>query len=246
MKQIRTTDDVKQLGTILCVWAHPDDETVLAGGVMAAAVNNGQLVVCITATKGEAGKTDKLKWPGDLGAIRANELAHALAKLGVTHHYYLECADGFCNGEPQANVLPVLHKIIDTYQPDSILTFGPDGWSGHPDHKQVSQWVSKVVRTGNKEIAVYHVVHTPKQYQDYLKKIDKDMNFFFNIERPPLANPEVCSIYFELSPEISKRKCESLKEMPSQMEKLFQLYPDEFINQAFGVEVFVKAPRTRI
>jgi LmbE family N-acetylglucosaminyl deacetylase len=37
-------------GTILSIWAHPDDETYLAGGVMAAASANGQRVVCVTAT----------------------------------------------------------------------------------------------------------------------------------------------------------------------------------------------------
>src|SRR4249919_2707816 len=50
-------------GTILSVWAHPDDETYLAAGLMAAAVQAGQRVVCVTATRGELGSTDPDRWP---------------------------------------------------------------------------------------------------------------------------------------------------------------------------------------
>ena len=46
------------LGTVLGVWAHPDDEAYLAGGLMAAAVDAGARVVCVTATRGERGTPD--------------------------------------------------------------------------------------------------------------------------------------------------------------------------------------------
>ena len=48
-----TSDDVAELGTILGIWAHPDDEAYLSGGLMALARDNGQRVVCVTATRGE-------------------------------------------------------------------------------------------------------------------------------------------------------------------------------------------------
>src|SRR3990170_4015266 len=52
-----------ELGTILGVWAHPDDETYLTAGLMARAVRNGSRVVCITATRGEGGSMDEEGWP---------------------------------------------------------------------------------------------------------------------------------------------------------------------------------------
>ena len=53
----------EELGTILSIWAHPDDETYLAGGVMAAAAAHGQRVVCATASAGERGTDDPMTWP---------------------------------------------------------------------------------------------------------------------------------------------------------------------------------------
>lgn len=54
---------VAGLGTILSVWAHPDDETFVAGGIMAAAVANGQRVVTVSFTAGERGTDDADTWP---------------------------------------------------------------------------------------------------------------------------------------------------------------------------------------
>ena len=51
------------LGTVLSVWAHPDDETYLCGGLMADAVRRGNRVVCVTATRGELGSPDEERWP---------------------------------------------------------------------------------------------------------------------------------------------------------------------------------------
>ncbi len=61
--------DIDRLGTVLSVWAHPDDETYLAGGVMASCVAAGQRVVCVSATAGEHGTADPVAWPPErLGA----------------------------------------------------------------------------------------------------------------------------------------------------------------------------------
>ena len=51
------------LGTMLGVWAHPDDETYLAAGLMAVGVRQGNRVVCVTATRGEEGSWDEGRWP---------------------------------------------------------------------------------------------------------------------------------------------------------------------------------------
>ena len=72
------------LGTILSVWAHPDDETYLAAGVMAAARDNGQRVVCVAAPAGEHGTDDPQVWPpARLGPVRRWEAAAAMAVIGV-------------------------------------------------------------------------------------------------------------------------------------------------------------------
>jgi LmbE family N-acetylglucosaminyl deacetylase len=50
--------DIRELGTVLSIWAHPDDEAYLCDGIMAMAAAAGSRVVCVTAARGELGVTD--------------------------------------------------------------------------------------------------------------------------------------------------------------------------------------------
>ena len=80
---------------MLSIWAHPDDETYLAGGVMAAAAARGQRVVCVSATAGECGTDDPVTWPPErLGRVRRWEAAAAMAVLGVREHRIIGLPDG--------------------------------------------------------------------------------------------------------------------------------------------------------
>ncbi len=98
---ICTPSDIKKLGTIMSVGAHPDDETFMAAGIMATAVRNGQPVICVTATRGEAGSQDPVKWPTQtLGEVRTKELAAALGIIGAPKHYWLDYPDGGCQNVP--------------------------------------------------------------------------------------------------------------------------------------------------
>ena len=75
--------DVSELGTILSIWAHPDDEAYLCGGIMAMATAAASRVVCVTATRGELGVTDPVRWPPEqLAAIREAEMAECMRILG--------------------------------------------------------------------------------------------------------------------------------------------------------------------
>ena len=86
---------IDELGTILSIWAHPDDETYLAAGVMAAAADRGQRVVCVSVTVGEHGTNDPARWPpARLGPVRRWEATAAMAVLGVGEHRFLDLPDG--------------------------------------------------------------------------------------------------------------------------------------------------------
>ncbi len=118
------------------VWAHPDDETYLAGGLSALLTDAGHRVVCVTATRGEAGGTDQR-----LAEIRTAELEAALAVLGVTEHHWLDYADGGCADVDDDVAAARVRRIVESVDPDTVVTFGPDGFTGHPDHVAVSRWV---------------------------------------------------------------------------------------------------------
>jgi LmbE family N-acetylglucosaminyl deacetylase len=129
---------IDELGTVLGVWAPPDDEAYLAGGVMAMARAAGSRVVSVTATSGERGTADPQV--ESLAAVRILELARSLEILGVVEHHALGLPDGGCADLDPAGPVARLAAILDEVAPDTVLTFGPDGLTGHPDHQAVSAW----------------------------------------------------------------------------------------------------------
>ena len=135
-----TSTDVADLGTIVGIWAHPDDEAYLSGGLMAMARDNGQRVVCVTATRGELGTPDPVAWPPDrLAAERTRELARCLDVLGVREHHWLDYRRRRVRaGRPGRRGRAARATVIDDVRPDTVLTFGPDGITGHLDHRTVS------------------------------------------------------------------------------------------------------------
>jgi LmbE family N-acetylglucosaminyl deacetylase len=219
---------ISDLGTILSVWAHPDDEGYCCGGIMAAAVAAGQRVVCVTATRGELGSTDESRWPNGpaLAAVRTAELAAALAVLGVTEHHWLDYADGGCDQVDPAEAAGRLRAIIDDVRPDTILTFGPDGGTWHPDHIAVSRWVSDAAAdTGAR---LLHEANTP-EWQERMSQI-VDPALVMMADRPLVATPvSECAFYVQLDSDLLDQKYRAMLCQESQIGPLMSLGgPDQY------------------
>lgn len=235
-------DSVAQLGTILGIWAHPDDETFMTGGLMALAVANGQTVICVTATKGEAGVQDEARWPAaTLGETRTKELAQALKVLGVTSHHWLGYEDGQCSQVPESDAAQQLVELIEKYQPDTIVTFPPDGVTGHSDHKTVSAWATQAAVAASTRPAVYFATQTKESYDAFWWPVDEKFNVYFATDKPALVSQSECDIHLLLPPEIAARKTAALKAMPSQYDALFEFLGDKGVEAAAGTEALVKA-----
>lgn len=240
-QQIKHTGDLKQLGTILSIWAHPDDETFCAGGLLAAAVKNGQKIVCITATKGDKGVQDEEKWPADkLGEIRSKELDHAMKILGIKEHYWLKYMDGECHNVDHEEAAKMLATHIEKIRPDTILTFGPEGLTGHTDHQAVSKWVDRAIEHSGSKAALYHPVLTVRQYKKYLQSVDEKLNVFYNIEHPPLVRSAECDICFCCTDSLCRCKQEAFEAMPSQYTKMQESFSKQYLMEAFRIEAFIK------
>jgi len=240
MNAIRTPEEIADLGTILCVGAHPDDETWMAGGIMAAASRNGQKVVVITATKGEAASVDEDRWPGDqLGNIRVQELHNCLRILGVTEHGMLECLDGECDKVDENDMALQLAVIMHRERPNTILTFGPEGLTGHSDHAAVSRWVSRAVQLVDGNPRVYHAVHTKEWYDEGGKELDEKADVFFNIAEPPMVPEDELGINFTLPENIADVKLRALAAQESQMEELLSKFDVGRLPDALAHECFI-------
>lgn len=219
-----TASDIKKLGTILGIYAHPDDEGWTAGGVLAAACANGQKVVCITATRGDAGETaDESRWPqARLAEIREQELLTSLGHLGDIEHYWLNYRDGQLKNVPANEAIGRLTRSINRFNPDTIITFGPDGLTGHPDHKVVSGWVQAAAQASGKKPVVLLVRESAENYAAYGKTLHEVGNIYFAVEKEPVTIPrKSADIFFVLPPDAHEKKMASLQAHQSQREGIF-------------------------
>ena len=126
--------------TMLGVWAHPDDEAYLSATLMHRVVDAGGRVVLIAATRGELGSYDPLCDPASLAMLREKELRSAMRVIGVSDVRFLGLADGDCELADRAMMTSIVADAIGEVRPDVVVTFGPDGITGHPDHQAVARW----------------------------------------------------------------------------------------------------------
>jgi LmbE family N-acetylglucosaminyl deacetylase len=226
------------------VWAHPDDETFMVGGLLSMAASNGQQVVCITATKGEGGVQDESRWPAaTLGETRAKELATALETLGINQHHWLNYRDGTCSQVEDAEAVAKLVEHIDQYKPDSIITFAPDGLTGHDDHIAVARWAGLAAEESNTKPTVWYAVHTQEIYDAAFKALHDKFNVYFNIDVPKLVPMQSCDMVVELPDEVLDKKLRALQAMPSQYEKFFQGISPGEAELAFDTEGLIRSAK---
>ncbi len=226
---------IGQLGDIVAVWAHPDDEAYLCAAVMAAAVRTGSRVVVVTATKGELGVTDPVRWPPDqLAQIRAAELAACLAILGVTEHRWLDYPDGGCAEVDPERAVSALIEVLETVRPATVLTFPPDGQTGHPDHIAVYRWTAEAVRRSG--IGTLHVVaNTAEWLQERLPVFER---LGAIVGDPPIAWTGPLSVDLRIEGELLDLKHAALTAQTSQTEPLRTALGDEEYRAIVAVERF--------
>jgi LmbE family N-acetylglucosaminyl deacetylase len=133
---------------LLCVLAHPDDESLGTGGALARYAAEGVETYLITATRGEHGWWgDAADYPGPigLGQIREAELRAAAKVLNLRAVHFLDYIDGELDrAEPHVIVVKIT-ALIRSIRPDVVVTFGPDGAYGHPDHIAISQFTAAAI-----------------------------------------------------------------------------------------------------
>lgn len=133
---------------LLALLAHPDDESLGVGGILAAYSAEGIETHVLTATRGQAGRFRGLKegegpeHPGRaaLAAIRERELRAAAAVLGVRGLTLLDYEDGRLDEVDPTEAIRLVAAEIRRVRPHVAVTFGPDGGYGHADHIAISQF----------------------------------------------------------------------------------------------------------
>jgi LmbE family N-acetylglucosaminyl deacetylase len=133
---------------IVAVFAHPDDERVI-GPLLSRLAREGRETHLVIATDGAKGVTDFARIPAgaELAAARTKEATCAANRLGVRQLHILGLPDGgLASFDVLGKLRPALAAIIDSLKPAAIITFGPEGGTGHPDHRLVGDVVTQIVQ----------------------------------------------------------------------------------------------------
>lgn len=140
---------------LLAVFAHPDDE-IFAGPLLAAYARRGVKVHLVIVTDGEKGTNAHAFIPAgaELAKVRAEEARCSCRALGIEPPILLGFQDGELGqatkppGGPLAKVAGEIGRIFKELRPDAVVTWGPEGGYGHPDHRLVGAVVTQLVQAG--------------------------------------------------------------------------------------------------
>lgn len=229
------------LGSILGVFAHPDDEAYLAGALMARAADAGRRVALVTATRGELGFPDDDPRPIERRmAIREAELMCCLEVLGVTEHVWLDYPDGGCADVPVEEPVARLRTILEDVQPDTVLTFGPDGGTYHGDHIAAGHWATLACRGAALPPRLLYAANTPEWLERFLSAVDAG-NVMMSGDAPITISADELAVRFVADDVLVDRKLAALQCQASQVEPLVRQAGVDLYRELLREETF-RAP----
>jgi LmbE family N-acetylglucosaminyl deacetylase len=188
--------------SVVCFFAHPDDETVMAGGIIALLTQQRIPVHIVCATRGEGGEsgTEAGNVPRELlGQVREAELHAAARHLGAS----AQCLNYV---DPTVGLDDVLYPFaaeFDTLaqqfmsiarqrQASLILTHGADGEYGHPAHKLVNRAVLHGVRHLLPRVLTYTIAAQVPNIEDRLWNTSEPAHLALDIR--PWAEAKVAAM----------------------------------------------------
>jgi LmbE family N-acetylglucosaminyl deacetylase len=149
--------------TLVAAFPHPDDESVVAP-MLARYAREGHDVYLVYGTDGQHGVRQHFPIPQNmtLGEVRRGEAESAARELGAKPPIFLGLEDGSLGafthpvGKNLRELTAKLAKVIDDLHPDAIVTWGPDGGYGHPDHRLMQDVVTELVQASTSPIRLFY------------------------------------------------------------------------------------------
>lgn len=178
---------------LMCVLAHPDDESLGTGGTLARYAAEGVETYVVTATRGERGRsgTSEPLTPEAVGRLREAELRAAARELGVREVCLLGYRDAELDQADAAEAIDRIAAQIERVQPHVVLTFGPDGAYGHPDHIAISQFTTAaVVRAACPVSKLYYIAWRAEKWAAYQAALRKLSITVDGVERQATPWPD--------------------------------------------------------
>ncbi len=249
------TPDVADLAgsSLLAVFAHPDDESLACGGLLAQCAAHGARVTLLCVTHGEDG-------PGDEAALeqrrvtRAGELNAAASVLGLTDVILLNYPDGelkWMDAARSDRLQADIDAAIRRTHPAVVITFGADGLYWHPDHIVIHERTTAAVAAlGDGAPALYYVTLPPGAIRAIVDTVEREVpdgrahRLVFGIDDPDafgaLAAPPTLIVE---AGRFAARKLEALRCHRSQLrDEALAVIPAAAAIRVLGTEHFHRAP----
>jgi LmbE family N-acetylglucosaminyl deacetylase len=246
--------------TVMAVHAHPDDEVLGTGGILARYADEGIRTVLVTCTNGEQGDGPGGVKPGDPGhdeaavsAVRLQELRESAAHLGISHVELLGYRDsgmvGWSGNEAEdafANV-PVevaagrLAELMERYRPQVVVTYDENGGYGHPDHIQAHRIAVAAAEATAIPSKFYYTAVPRERFREFMERMREEADEDFGELPEDFGTPEeqITSVV-DVMP-YAERKRKALAAHESQGDNIFFLrMPEEVQLGMFGTEFFVR------
>ena len=246
----------------MCVHAHPDDEAISTGGVLARYAAEGVETVLVTCTNGELGDGPGGVKPGEAGhtkeevvALRRVELEASCAALGVRRLELLGYHDsgmmGWAqNDSPEAfwragveEAAGRLAELIDRYRPQVVVTYDENGFYGHPDHIQAHRITAAAFTQSGVPDKLYYPAVPKSAIPRFAEMLAaRGMEVPAAIEDAPFGTPdEEIGAIVDCS-DFTGAKFASLSAHASQAENIvFLSLGEQVFGEVFSYEAFVRA-----
>ena len=149
----QATSPARAPKTLVGIWAHPDDDATVAP-LLARYAREGVQVYSIIATDGSRGcKHTTVPCGPELARVRSEEARCSCDALGMRPPILLGFPDGKLGdyADDPSLMSRLTQRIAEELQKlnaDALITWGPDGGTGHPDHRLISDVVTQLVRAG--------------------------------------------------------------------------------------------------
>ena len=234
---------------LAAIVAHPDDDTWgVAGTVALHAEDPAFRFVLVHVTSGEAGQIAEGSGatPETLGAIREEEDRRSWVVLGRVpdRHEWFRLPDHAVEDQPHEDLVERIAVVLRAERPDVVITFGPDGITGHPDHITVGRATSDAFHRvrGDADDGLRRLLHNvlPQSWlEDWNAQLVAAGREPFDPEQlyhPRGVPDDALGVLVDCSP-VAARKLEALQQHVTQMSE-----EDETDDlEALGREAFVIA-----
>ena len=222
---------------VIGLFAHPDDETIMAGGTLAMLHERGVRTHLVSATRGEGGEAGEPPVVEDrrqLGMVREAELRCAAAALGVTSLTFLDYIDPAIGPDEQLTAFEAdfealvarLARLIAAKAADLVISHGPDGEYGHPAHQLMFAAAQAAVARSGDHLLHYSVAPRLPGVDDRLWNQSRTAHLALDIT--PWAEAKVAAMECHVSQHAlfkRRRQLQTVREAVRLIEPFYREHP---------------------